>query len=806
MTLIYWTGAWLAGIAIAHWLWQLGWLTCNRPSPALWIALVGGNLAAAIGRQPRLRDTRRLMLAALFLLLGIWRYQSHPMWPCLTPDNLAYYNGDAHTRAWVTVEGMVVDDPDVRDRYTGLRVRADRITINGVRRQVTGLVLVRAGRFSEYAYGDRVRATGLLEAPPRFEDFDYRAYLARQGIRSIMPRPRVRRLARGGGSPFWHVLYEIRHHAQRNIARLLPEPEASLLTGILLGVEAGIPRDLYNAFNATATSHIIVISGFNITIIAGLLMASLHRLLGHRLATPLVLGGIATYVLLVGADAAVTRAGIMGALGVIALQLGRQSTAIISLAASALFMTALNPLTLWDIGFQLSSMATLGLILFVPPLQATAERWTIRLLGDAWTHRIVPFLNDGIIVTLAAQITTAPLVVYYFRRLSLISLLTNLLILPIQPYIMTWGGAAVLLAFVPGLRLIAQAIAYIPWLCLAYTVWVVETTARMPLASLNIGRFHPMFLGSYYIGLGVLMVAMHRGVEWRLWARRLTHHLPSKVATGILSIAAILVWIGAIQGPDGLLHVFFLDVGQGDAILIQTPSGHQVLIDGGPSPAQLAWQLGRHMPFWDRGIDIVALTHPDSDHMNGLVPLADRYQIGMVIGSPITDRSPEARPWLTTLRHHHIRREIAQRGARIHMGDGVWLDVLHPPAHLLLNTQADDNNNSLVVRLGYGHICVLLTGDAEREAELSMITSGQPLRCPILKVSHHGSAGATSPEFLAAVMPQIAIFQVGRDNPFGHPAPAVLKRLAHTRIYRTDRDGTIELITDGVHIWLRTER
>ena len=805
MTLIHLTIAWLVGIAAAHQLWQAGLLGCDQPSAPLWGGALGGVLTAALftRRLPRARAAGVLLL---FTLLGAWRYQLRPLEPCFGPADLAYYNDrQAGVAQPPVIEGVIADDPDVRDRYTLLRVRAERLFLAGIPRPVRGLALVRAPRFATYAYGDRVRVTGFLRTPPRFEGFDYRAYLARQGVYSIVQRPRVERLAGQGGSPLRRTLYRLRRALHRTVGRLLPEPTAALLSGILLGIESGIPRALYEAFNATATSHIIVISGFNITIIAGLLSAGLSRLLGARRAAPLVLAGIALYVLLVGADAAVTRAGIMGGLSVVALQLGRRTTAIISLAASALLMTALNPLTLWDVGFQLSAMATLGLIVFAPPLQARAEALLRR--GDGLgLDRIGPFLNDGLILTAAAQITTTPLVVYYFGRLSLVSLITNLLILPVQPYIMTWGGLAVLLATVPGLFPLAQLMAYIPWLCLTYTIWIVEATARLPLAFLDVGRFHPLWLWLYYLGIGAVMLARGHRERWRLWLAEATRHLPDKTLALLLAAATLLVWTGAAQGPDGLLHVFFLDVGQGDAILIRSPAGRQVLIDGGPSGVQLMWQLGRRIPFWDRRLDLVVLTHPDRDHMNGLIPLLARYRVDLVLDSPLSASAPEAQPWLTQLNQQGIRREIAQRGQRIHLGDGVWLDVLHPGTTPLTGTGADDNNNSIVIRLGYGRICFLLTGDIERAAEFALLRSGAGVRCPVLKVSHHGSGGTTSAAFVRAVAPQLAVIQVGAGNRYGHPDPEVLRRLSPALIYRTDQRGTIEVTSDGARLWVRTAR
>ncbi len=192
--------------------------------------------------------------------------------------------------------------------------------------------------------------------------------------------------------------------------------------------------------------------------------------------------------------------------------------------------------------------------------------------------------------------------------------------------------------------------------------------------------------------------------------------------------------------------------------------------------------------------------------MNGLISLVERYGVELVVDSPLSDQAREAQPWLATLNRRGMRRETAQRGLRIHLGDGVWLDVLHPPAQLLTGTGADDNNNSTVIRLGYGRVCFLLTGDLEMAGEAALIASGQSVQCPVLKVSHPGSAGATSQDFEAAVAPQVAVIQVGADNRYGHPAPEVLERLSAARTYRTDQDGTVELTTDGQRLWVRTER
>ena len=311
-----------------------------------------------------------------------------------------------------------------------------------------------------------------------------------RGIHSLMRRAAVERVAEDQGSPFWALLYGLKARGSALLDRVLPEPAAALANGMLLGIESGIPEDVDEAFKATGTTHVIVISGSNIALLSGVIMAGLSRVLGKRRAAFPAIAGIILYVLLVGADAAALRAGLMGSLFILAIYFGRRSTAYVSLCASALFMTLLNPLTLWDIGFQLSFMATLGLILFTPTIEGQFERLLARGLTRERMRRVMGILNDALIVTLAAQVTTLPVIVYYFGRISLISLVTNFFILPAQPPIMTGGMATLVagLAWEP----LARALALIPWLFLTYTTAVVRLTAAVPFRLGRNGR-----VGSY---------------------------------------------------------------------------------------------------------------------------------------------------------------------------------------------------------------------------------------------------------------------------------------------------------------------
>ncbi|MDH7486643.1 MAG: ComEC/Rec2 family competence protein [Anaerolineae bacterium] len=783
MLLIYLTAAWLLGIFLARLLWAQGVMGCACPPAWARAVLLPVPLMAAllVRRRPQARLAALLLFCAL---LGAWRYQSRPFQPCFTPDDLAFHNGNEDEPAWVTVEGIIVGYPDVRDRYTNYRLQVHTLESGSERRAVRGTLLLQAPRYPEFQYGDELRVRGALQTPPVFEDFSYKDYLARQGIHSLLKYPKVELLAQGRGSRFWAALYGFRRRASQVINRLLPEPQAALLNGILLGLETGIPRQLADDFNRTGTSHIIVISGFNVTIIAGLLAQTLGRLVGKRRAVYPVVGGIVLYTLLVGADAAVTRAAIMGILYVVAIHLGRQSTALVSLFASAWLMTAINPLTLWDAGFQLSFMATLGLILFTPALQGGFERLLGRFLPQEWLKVGLRFLNDALIVTLAAQITTSALIVYTFGRLSLISPLVNFLILPFQPPIMICGGLATLagLIWLP----LGQLIAAVPWLFLTYTVAVVEWAARLPLASLEVGVLGRSLATIYYallfagLGLRQLWPKLEAGTP-----------LPSPRAVGLAVAVVIPLWLGATalgSLPDGRLHVWFIGLGESDAALVQTPGGRRVLLDAGRGEADVARALRTALPGWGRSLDLLVLTQADAAHSAPLADLLARYRVaqallpeGVFLSAEEAEGGRSALPPANSL----------AVGMRVQLDEGVLLEVLHAP-------QRGSAPDSAVLRLSMGRLRLLLPSEIEQETQAMLLAGGMDLAATALKTPHAGTGNWPTAGFLAAVRPQLVVVPEETTYP-----PDVQERLQALPRVEADPFEAVELISDGQQLWVK---
>lgn len=793
MTLIYLGLAWFLGLWLASRPVVPAGFWLPSAVPPLLLLLFSALPFAPVAVKS---SSLRLLFACLAVLcLGGVRYTA--ALPVINANHIAYYNDQSA----VTITGLVVDEPDVRDQWVYLRVEAAEIRpAIGPARAVSGLIQVQTGRFPVIPYGARVELNGRLETPDAGDSFDYRAYLARQGVHSVMRRPEVMVTAEGEGNAFYQAIYTLKSRAQATIGRLLPNPEAALLTGILLGNDNGLPPDLLEDFRTTGMSHIIAISGYNVSVLVGVLSAAVTPLLGHRRAAGLAMILVAVYAIFVGAGATVVRAAILGSLFLISRRfLGRPTFAPASLFAAGLFMTAANPFALWDIGFQLSFTATLGLMLFAERLDGWAQKRITPLSTVPIAGVTLVSLTGILTSTLAAQAMTLPLLMLYFGRLSLVNLLANLLILPAQPAVMAWGGAATLIGLV--VPAVGQLLAWIAWLFLAYTVTLVRLLAAIPFADIAV----PEVAAVIGLLLAAVLFLVGIGQHTRKPQSPATRlRLPGMVSQSVLLagsvVVAVLVWSWSQSRPDGYLHVAFLDVGQGDAIWIQTPSGRHILVDGGRYPSVLNEEVGRQMGLWRREVDVVIATHPDADHVAGLPGLWERYRVGQLWTDGETEGSADYNALLAIAAETQTPIHTAQAGGVIMVGDGVRLEVLHPNGPIM---SEERNENSVSLRLVYGNFSLLLTGDAGEATERAMIQNGRPVQAVVFKAGHHGSDTSSTAPFLATVRPQIVVISVGAENNFGHPSPAVLERLAAAgaAVLRTDQLGTIEVITDGEQMW-----
>jgi len=795
MTLVYVCLAWCLGLLAGHYVTSLSWL-----SWALAATLVG------VGLYHLLRSRRGLPLAiGLALLLGLARYQM--ALPRLAPDPLSVLQGAGTVR----IEAYVSSEPKRHASYAQLEVTVEQAAPEGKDLQpMAGKLILSTAPHPRYQYGDRLALTGMLKAPSSDTSFDYATYLARRGIHSTMRWAEVERLPGQGGSPLKRWLSRRREAAHAIIDRSLPAPESGLLSGILLGLDDTLPEPLADRFRATGLTHIIVISGFNISLLMQALLLGSRRLIHRWVALPLSLAMIVLYSVFVGGSPPVERAALIGLLYGLAQLCGRLPHAPTSLAAASLVMTLVDPFMLWDVSFLLSFAATLALILVEPRFddllyRALRERWS-----QSRARQAVRLASEVLLSTLAAQIVTLPIIWYAFQRVSLIALPANILVLSVQPAIMILGLLTLLLGAVAApLGVLAG---WCVWPFLRYTVGVVEWLGALPWADVALPEPSLGAIWGLYAALALFVLPSRRQVrawiqEWLASLRPETSDRAWSLAIAALALSLVLTGATLLQMPDGRLHVCLLDVGQGDALLLRTPGGHAVLIDGGPDPEVLRAHLGHQLPFWSRRIDLVIATHADSDHLGGLVDLTRRYRIEQVLQPANMGDSDLPRAWERTLSESEVPVAPAVRDTLITLDSGVWLQVLNPAGDSA-HYAADDNRDSVALLLGYGAFRALLTADIDVATEEDLLDAGLIRPVTLLKVAHHGASTSTSASFLEAAMPTYAGISVGAENRFGHPDPQVLERLdgCGARTFRTDQQGTIEWISDGQQVWVRPDR
>jgi competence protein ComEC len=794
LALIYLSGAWLAGIYLG---------SKFVPPPLLILIGLLPLILLFFFRQKR----KTIILTAVCLVAffgGALVYQTS-----LPPDDashLRFYNGQE-----VEIEGTVSADPEIRDSSTHIQLSASQL--NG--EKVSGEALLFVPRYPEYDYGDVLLVRGKLETPPQLGDFDYQGYLENQGIYSTMLYPQIEVLETGKGFRPLTWIYSLRSSLSQTIARAIPEPQASLAQGVVLGIRYNIPQAVKDDFARTGTAHLLAISGLHLSILAGILLSIGIWLFGKKryIYIWLALGVIWLYAIISGFNPPVVRGAIMASLFLSAELLGRQRTAITSLAFAAAVMVAIDPPILWDAAFQFSFLGMAGLIFIAPPLMNLGRKLVNKAIGEeGMGASLANIVTDSFSVTLAATLAVWPVVAHYFGIVSLVGPLATFLALPALPALIVLGALAGLtgLAFLP----IAQGIGWLAWLFASYMLLIVRGLASLDISSVEADWLNPTLMVGYYAVLALVL--------WLLSQRRRLPQVASWLREGAsrstavagrlrlrwvlppLLVLAVLASTAATTMPDQRLRVSFLDVGQGDAILIQKGS-QQVLVDGGPSPQALNLALGKEMPFWDRTIELVVLTHPHADHLTGLVEVLRRYRVDKALYPDVDDGSPLYGEWLRLV-GEDTQATIARAGEEIDLGDGVIIEVLNPQTPPLAATDSDADNNGVVLRLTNGRVSFLLTADIQREGEIGLLASQAELGSTVLKVAHHGSKTSTTPEFLAEVSPVAAVISVG-ENSFGHPSGEVIGRLAEElgedNIYRTDEIGTIEFITDGERLWVK---
>ncbi len=617
MPLLWLSLAFLVGILLAngaHAGMSSGW-TALGSAAALSLLGLGLRRAPALGFAVRRQSFLRVAPLALIiaLLAGFARY-ALAQTP-LTARDAAFYrdSGALQMTGWVA-RAPQPDAPSNR-----LYLRVEQLSLPGEpaqRARGTVLVVLPAGQ--AFRYGERLHLSGELRTPTESGSFSYRQVLERQGVYAVMYYPRVTVLPGWSGSPLLRALDSLRRSAYHLIQHLYPAPESALISGILLGWDDALPTELQDAFRATGTSHIIAISGFNMAVLAGVFFSLFRRVFSEGGALLAALIAMALYTLLVGAEAPVTRAALMSALALIAHTIRRSTGGLNALLFATAGMSLFNPHLLWDVGFQLSFAATLGLLLYASRMEGWARRAAARLLPARLAPAVAGAVGEYFLFTVAAQIATLPVILSHFGRLSLTTLLTNPLILPAQAPLLLFGEASVAVGLI--WQLPGQALAFPAWALASYTLNGVALTARLPLGEFAVPAPPLWAVCLFYLWFGAVALR-------QMGIPRLADSLrPAWILLGLFGVAAIL-WRQALTGGDGRLHLW-MTVQQGNALVfLQTPQGEALLINGLGQARETQAFAGKLLPPFTPPLAGWILINPTAGEVQGGLGALERYPV-----------------------------------------------------------------------------------------------------------------------------------------------------------------------------------
>lgn len=689
-------------------------------------------------------------------------------------------------------ECLIIDNPVEKGDYLQYTARCISVVYGEKYYNFREKVFLRVKAESALEFGNLIALKGEcseISGKRNPGDFDYRLYYRSKGISRVIKADSISLLKKDSAGVFASLLYLSREKVKNTIYEALPAEQAAILVGIITGDKAGIDEDTRNAYMRTGLSHILSVSGLHVGFLMLLLTYALVSFkLEMRFNGVIIILAITYYVLLIGAPLPSVRALIMLAVLMIGKAVGRNYDLLASVSFAGMVMLVFNPMAVHDPGFMISFGAMYSIALLHPHFYSML--------------RFIPAVfRSAAALSLAVWFGLAPVLAHYFNYISVISIIINIIAVPLSAGITIAGFMGVFAGIVS--KTLALYIFSVDYYLISLLTYIIHTASELPMAGFYIPRL-PIYIHIlFYAGIG-MGLAFYRTAYIRIYFR--------KYASAYL--LAVIITLSAYNLPSRYLRMVFFDVGQGDSCCIITPQKKAVLVDGGGSSrnggyyydvgGKITLPALLHQGIWR--IDTVIVSHLHDDHMEGLLTVLEVYPVKNLI-LPKASAGPgsiskNSGALLEVCRRKGIKIYRLGKGDHISLGGGVRMDFLLPGEE----TKADENENSLVGMLAFEDFRALLTGDIGKgtEAELpaGLIRSG------VLKVPHHGSSRSSSEAFLERVKPRVSVISVGRNN-FGHPSPEALERLndSGSKVYRTDETGAVTITTDGknMKIWTVTE-
>ncbi|NMB34584.1 MAG: DNA internalization-related competence protein ComEC/Rec2 [Clostridium sp.] len=734
-----------------------------------------------------LRDKERAIFIAagmvFFYLAGATYY--------LCTFNQNFYKFDKFAGEQVTIKGYIDSVPELKDSRISYILKVEEVKVSGEdhkKSKVGGKIRLSTLADSDLnflEYGREVVVSGRLSIPKgrtNPQGFSYRNYLNHSGVsatlfaveRNIHPKESIK------GNVLLRVGLNIRNRIVETINNSLPYEQAGLLNAMLVGYKGGLTQEMEKAFRRSGLIHIMAISGAHVAFIMIPLVFISRRLrIGKSASNLIIIAGLFAFAFITGLGPSVLRAVIMATVVLGGQIAKREADTYTSIALAAIILLLLNPGNLFSVGFQLSFTATISIVLFHKNIKNFMSFSTI-------PEPIADILS----LTLAAQLGVLPLVASYFNEVSLISILSNLLVVPMLGIIMNLG---ILMAILGQINMtLCVFVGYCNNTLLSFVLFITKMVVHIPYSSIFVSTPSIVFIIIYYIAILYLF--------WFKPTHKVKPNYKLYTWAGVLVLVLILFNVFLPKG----MKVVFLDVGQGDGAFIRTCGGKVVLVDGGPDFA------GENsvVPFlFDCGIskiDLIVVSHGHDDHIKGLIPVFEYFKVNNIV-VPNTEFMGGIIDIYGIANEKDINIEKCEEGNIIKLDKKTHINILHPKVEQPIK-ESPENNNSLVAMLCYDKIKILFTGDIEKEAELLLLQGGGDLEADVLKVAHHGSSTSSGKEFIDAVFPVIAVISVGSNNSFGHPSKQVLELFDEKNIktLRTDINGAIILTSHGKNIRIKT--
>ncbi|MBN1153359.1 DNA internalization-related competence protein ComEC/Rec2 [candidate division KSB1 bacterium] len=714
-------------------------------------------------------------------------------------DRLIPHNHIAHMvqkNDSVSLEGKIKDYPAIKDSVTTFLMSVSKLRLSDtISIPINGDILVKCWFENlEIRFNDMIRASGKVRLP-RGErnpgEFDYRSHLKSIGIYQMIyvyhPNDLVILQKREHRHPLQHTISGTREYIDKNFKRYFLDQERAIIKGLILGDRSEINPELKAAFSASGVMHVLAVSGLHVGFVVMIITGIVKFIrIPYNWKQIVIILCVFTYMQLIGFKAPVIRASTIVMLYLIGKLLQRKTNTINLLATAALIILIIDPRQLFQASFQLSFAAVLSILFIYQRMNAFIN--TIAWFTRIRNSKIIGYIFDIFLVSLAVSVGTAPLTMYYFEKLPIISLLLNIVVVPLVGVIIASGFLFILLTLVSSTC--ASMMAHLISLLLRFLIASVKSSAAM-----HFGYIEIFSIGLAHVFGLYLFILLLLNIRNPKYFKVMIFYL--------LIVLNILSWQALFRHKD-YLEVIYFDVGQGDGALIKTPDNRYALIDGGD--AYKGHSSGQRFiyPYLRRNgirqLDYVILTHGDNDHVGGLPFLLRHIKVSSVIDNGITAESEIYADYLKVIDSLKIDHKILKAGAEIDFGQDIACFVLHPAAGMHVD---DLNNSSLVLKLVYKNVQFLFTGDIEAESEQTLLRYGDLLKCDILKVAHHGSKSSSIQDFLDYSKPVHAVISVGEYNRFRQPSSQVLSRLNRSdiHVYRTDLSGAIIFRSDGKKLW-----